>query len=75
MFVTKKNKHARLEKIAGMVETQHDLLMEKELADVLRVARKTNSEDLVALEERVTLLAEDAARGCPFSGEFLGNSQ
>lgn len=59
MFGSKKNKQARLRKIAGMVETQPHIFTEKELAQMLCVARKTISKDLVALEDNGVLLAED----------------
>ncbi|HZQ09241.1 MAG TPA: HTH domain-containing protein [Anaerolineae bacterium] len=59
MFGSKQKKQARLEQIAALVVQQPDALTPNDLAKTLRVARSTISYDLVTLEDKGVLLAED----------------
>lgn len=59
MFGSKKNRQQRLEQITALVAQEPDALTLRDLAKTLRVARSTISHDLVSLEDKGVLLAED----------------
>ncbi len=59
MFGSKKGKQARLDRMVDLLQRHPAGLSQSELAQQLRVPRSTIHRDLVALEKRGVLLAED----------------
>jgi|GEM_PF-576099 DNA-binding IclR family transcriptional regulator len=59
MFGSKKGKQQRLEQMVGLLQNHPAGLAPTELAQKLGVPRSTVHRDLVALEKRGVLLAED----------------
>lgn len=59
MFGSKRGKQNRLKKIVDVLEQNPGGLLQSEIAKRVRAERSTIYRDLVALEERGVLLAED----------------
>lgn len=59
MFGNKKSKQQRLARVVGLLEQHPGGLSQSEIAKQLRVQRSTVHRDLVALDKRGVLLAED----------------
>lgn len=59
MFGSKQGKQQRLERMVDLLQNHPTGLLPSEIARELRVPRSTIHRDLVALEKRGVLLAED----------------
>jgi DNA-binding IclR family transcriptional regulator len=59
MFGSKKGKQERLDRLVDLLQGHPGGLSQSEMARQLRVPRSTVHRDLVALEKRGVLLAED----------------
>lgn len=59
MFGSKQGKQQRLERMVDLLQSHPAGLLPSEIARQLRVPRSTVHRDLVALEKRGVLLAED----------------
>ncbi len=74
MFGSKQGKVQRLEQIVQLLEQNPAGLSQSEIARLLQAERSTVSRDLVALEQRGVLLAEDSrARVSLFGRLFKKN--